>query len=549
LLMRTAFFLAPIILLAVVLRLPAFFQPAWYGDEGIFAAVAQAMSNGAFLYSDIWDNKPPGIFLVYLSAYLTGIDMLVVRLLDLGAMLGVVTLVFLMARRVAGELPAAIAGGVCAVLLASPIFEGHLANTETFMVLFTSLGMYLLLRRLDTPAVRPELLFAPGLAFGAALMFKQVAVFDAMAALLFVLLFFRLEPRYIGGFVAGLAVPPLLAGGLFFVTGSFADFWYATVVHLVDYRGDAPATGQLAIKLLPLAIALPYVVWLRPWKTGLSEGLLQLWLAFAVLGVVASGRAYPHYLIQAVPPLALVLVAWAVGRHLVMLRRGNVTAGLLVACLALYHVVFSPLGWVAWNQEPQTTREYYRNFLEYASGERSREQYEAFFDWRVPAHLRLIEEVKELSLDSSTLFVWGDLPWIYPEAGLENPTRYPVLFNAHAVEGSNEAVANLLIEAQSPYVLVLDGAAGDWEEVDDLLSEYYTYVLSLEGAVLYGLVTEDGGDEPVASQSRATGGLAFRTLILASASDAFAVGRSAWSSRERALWRDTLAGRGLSEGW
>ena len=52
-------------LLAVVLRYPSLFEPHWYGDEGIFAAIATNLRDGRMLYAAAWDNKPPLIYFTY----------------------------------------------------------------------------------------------------------------------------------------------------------------------------------------------------------------------------------------------------------------------------------------------------------------------------------------------------------------------------------------------------------------------------------------------------------------------------------------------------
>ena len=39
-----------------LLRIPSFWEPYWYGDEGIYLAIGQALQRGAVLYRDIWDN-------------------------------------------------------------------------------------------------------------------------------------------------------------------------------------------------------------------------------------------------------------------------------------------------------------------------------------------------------------------------------------------------------------------------------------------------------------------------------------------------------------
>src|SRR6266702_1389868 len=47
------------------LRLPSLIEPYWYGDEGIYEVVGKAMNQGHLLYRDIWDNKPPLLYVMY----------------------------------------------------------------------------------------------------------------------------------------------------------------------------------------------------------------------------------------------------------------------------------------------------------------------------------------------------------------------------------------------------------------------------------------------------------------------------------------------------
>ena len=52
-----------------ILRFPSLFEPFWYGDEGIFAAVARNLNLGGTLYQTAWDNKPPAIYLTYAAIF------------------------------------------------------------------------------------------------------------------------------------------------------------------------------------------------------------------------------------------------------------------------------------------------------------------------------------------------------------------------------------------------------------------------------------------------------------------------------------------------
>src|SRR5438270_13600238 len=61
------------LLLAVALsllwRLPSFFDPPWVNDEGTNFAIAQAMAHGLRLYAQVWENKPPALYLLYEAVY------------------------------------------------------------------------------------------------------------------------------------------------------------------------------------------------------------------------------------------------------------------------------------------------------------------------------------------------------------------------------------------------------------------------------------------------------------------------------------------------
>ena len=56
---------AATLLVAFLLHYPSLFEPRWYGDEGIFASVAESLRHGRMLYSGSWDNKPPLIYFTY----------------------------------------------------------------------------------------------------------------------------------------------------------------------------------------------------------------------------------------------------------------------------------------------------------------------------------------------------------------------------------------------------------------------------------------------------------------------------------------------------
>ena len=62
---KSFWFLLGISFLFFLLRLPSLIEPNWYGDEGIYQIIGKAMGSGRILYSQIWDNKPPLLYITY----------------------------------------------------------------------------------------------------------------------------------------------------------------------------------------------------------------------------------------------------------------------------------------------------------------------------------------------------------------------------------------------------------------------------------------------------------------------------------------------------
>ncbi|MDP3917665.1 MAG: hypothetical protein Q8Q30_00620, partial [Candidatus Woesebacteria bacterium] len=53
----------------LILRVPSFFEPYYYGDEMIYLALGEGVRQGIPLYLGLHDNKPP---LLYLTAAISG---------------------------------------------------------------------------------------------------------------------------------------------------------------------------------------------------------------------------------------------------------------------------------------------------------------------------------------------------------------------------------------------------------------------------------------------------------------------------------------------
>ena len=108
-----------------LLRLPAIVQPLGI-DQGIFSAAAWGMSQGGALYRDLWDQKPPGIHLLYRVAFtLIGTHERTVFWMDYGAFVATVALLVVVGRRLVNATWGWGAAAVYALLGLPPVRFGH----------------------------------------------------------------------------------------------------------------------------------------------------------------------------------------------------------------------------------------------------------------------------------------------------------------------------------------------------------------------------------------------------------------------------------------
>ena len=144
-----------LVLWVAVLRGPSLFVDPFGWDEGFYLIVGRRLLSGAQLYVDLWDYKPPGIFLIY--AALVAVSGGSVAAIVAGSALAVLATALLLAligERVFGQ---PRAGLYAAVMFPTYMLvrEGSGANAENFFVIFGALSVLLLGTHLRTPAEMP----------------------------------------------------------------------------------------------------------------------------------------------------------------------------------------------------------------------------------------------------------------------------------------------------------------------------------------------------------------------------------------------------------
>ncbi len=328
-------------LLAVCVRLPFLHTPLT-ADEGGYGEVARLWSRGAGLYQGAWVDRPQGLLLVFRAMlHVDGGSAEALHALAAVAAAVVVALTMVATARLAGRIPATIAGLAMATVGASPFIESFTLSGELLASVAAVASMLAFVVYLERGALRWLLL--AGLLTGCAVLVKQSA-FDAGAAAAVYLVWTRRRAGLVpaAALVAAAFVPVAVAAAS---APSFHDWWYA----MVTYRDQADSifTGSLHTRLDqartslgPAARGLGVLALLAVWGWRRWPRLAVLWLGFATLAVIGGGNFHNHYYQQVVPPLALLA---GIGGAEIWRRRSLPAIALCAAALAVTVAVTVPL--------------------------------------------------------------------------------------------------------------------------------------------------------------------------------------------------------------
>lgn len=301
-----------LILFAVALatRAVTFGNPIVHADEEFYFAAARLLAHGEWPYTDWWDRKPVGLFLLYLPPALLPwrAGVLAVQALALAAATGTAALIAALARRVGWAAGATLAG--VAYLVWIVLAEGEGGQSPVFYNVAIMGAAWLVLT--GRPAWGMLLV-------GLALQVKTSVVFEgAYLGLWATARAWRARgwrvaiPRASGW--AALALLPTAIAAAVFWTGGHGGDWLAAQLSILRRAADpwperlGNAAGLVAILSPLVAAALLH----RP-RTGEQRFVLG-WLAASLGGVALVGGWYDHYALPAMVP-ACVGAAGALGER------------------------------------------------------------------------------------------------------------------------------------------------------------------------------------------------------------------------------------------
>lgn len=416
-----------------LLRLPSLFEPYWYGDEGIYQTIGIALSQGKLLYKDIFDNKPPLIYLLY---SLFSSDQFTLRLVSI--IFGVLSVIafFLLTKKLFAEFKTNnkfacyLSTAFFSFIFGLPLIEGNIANAENFMLLPIILSALLIVNQKQFKNS-----FLAGLLLGIAFLFKVVAVFDFAALFLFISFVFlnnlqkhlkiketaKTLGKQLSPFIFGFILPIVTTCLFFLLRGAFSDFLNATLSTNVGYVGYGNKLlgipqGLLFIKLLALAI-FSVIIFIKKEKLGLASIFILLWFSFSLFNAFFSERPYGHYLLVLLPSFSLLL-----GLFIVSNKFKQIYLTLAIGSLLVIFKNFSlyPL---------EKNILYYQNIFDFIIGKIDVASYQSFFDKRTPLDYEIVQFIQPKMKTTDSIFIWGNNAQVYKLINTLPPGKYIVAYH------------------------------------------------------------------------------------------------------------------------
>jgi hypothetical protein len=464
-----------ILFIVFVLRIPNLFEPYWYGDEAIYMAVGEGLRQGLLLYRDIFDHKPPAI---YLLAALAGSIIWFKFILIVWHQ---VTLVIFwkFAERLLEKSSILekdmkkavfISTFFFAILTTLPTLEGNLVNSEVLMAGPTLLGFYLLWK--DKLTIKQLIL--SGLVFSIAFLLKVPAIFDILGLFTFWGLISIWNIKKIAltikdvFFVSlGILIPIILMTLYFWQKDAMTFYLQGFIGQNVSYVGSwatpkvGGESGGLVFRAEVLAGVLLILLLIKKFfdRTTL---FLSIWFAFSIFAMLLSGRPYPHYVIQAIAPLSLIIANLIFGSHRYRFMPLPVV-GLFLGSLIFYNFYYYPV------------HSYYKNFINFSLGKTTQVEYINNFDSRMGQTYEAAKYIVEHTNPKERMFIWGTEPELYALSRHVPPGRYITSFHIIDFYGEEETLKSLK-DNPPKYILVSKNEKRTLTGFDKFLQENYLYI-------------------------------------------------------------------------
>ncbi len=420
----------------MILRVPYLAIPFFCIDEGVYATAAREVLRGERLYTDLWLHKPPGIVYIYALIFLVKDSMTAVHLFT--ALWSFATSIAIYrAMRLLSDHQSSLLAAIFYAFFSTSYLPRDMqaANTELFMVLPLVLSFGFLV--VGMKRQRLGYLFSAGLFCSLGMIFKQPALFVAVAFIMAIILHYRKQETInkcilaLVTYCIGIMVPLVVLILWAYKSGSLGDMLRLVVGYNLGYVSDIHPLQYLyraydisirffGYNFLLLWLALVWLFASKPAKEDDKENgrLLLLFLLGSLLGTASGNRFFGHYFIQSLPALCMVA---AVALSSLFTNIQRIENGLICKSLCGSLIILVVLGFII----P------FQRFHGYGmidslgrllEGEGASPLVREIAS--KPHDASLAELVKSITEPGDKIFIWGFYPQLYYLSGRRPASRF-----------------------------------------------------------------------------------------------------------------------------
>jgi hypothetical protein len=450
----------------------------------IYLTLGQGIRQGVPLYSGLHDNKPP---VLYLIAALAGslvwfkVFLAVASLVSIVLFAKIVKILFENSSKAQK-----VSTIIFAVLTTIPLLEGNTANAENFMVAFSLGAIYILLAK----KLNIKNLLLSGSLFGLSFLTKVPALLDLPVILIFWVITTELKKENIARIlknslwiILGFLIPVVLSLVWYLASGHMGDYIKAAFMQNIGYvsswrPGDIQKSFLIrnAPLLIRLLIASFGMVLTFVFRKKLSRPFIiaSVWLMLSLFAVTLSERPYPHYLLQSVGAISILLA--------ILFTQKKIEQVFIVIPLVFTFLV--PVYYKFWYYPTST---YYSRFIKYAVGISSKEKYLSNFNKYTVRNYEIADFLANSSYKDDKIFVWGsDSPTIYALSRRLPPIKYVADYHMFDYSSTKEVAKALSLN--KPRFIIITLEAKPFVEITPLLRQYYLLVNRIGNAEIWSLI-------------------------------------------------------------
>ncbi len=464
-----------VLVATLLLRIPSFFEPYYYGDEMIYLTLGQGIKSGLTLYKDIHDNKPP---LLYYTAAIAGSVFWFRAILTIWML--ITTTIFwklvikLFPKNTLLQITSAIS---FAILTTLPLLEGQISNAELFMIGPTIIAFYLLIDKKFTTTK----LFLSGVLFSISTLYKVPGAFDLGAIIFFWIFYKKLNLKKSILILLGYLTPILLTIIWFASKNSLNEYIKAAFLQNIGYLSSwrpSDVEKPFLLRNLPLIIRSILLIlgicilYIKKTKISKEFVLTALWLLFSLFAVTLSERPYPHYLIQSVAPVSIFIG--------MLVARKNKEQVLSIIPLTL--AIFVPVYYGFWLYP---SFPYYQRFIKFATKSITKEEYFNLFGQNTLKNYKIAEYVLTSTNKNDKIFVWGDTSVIYALTKRLPPIKYTTDYHIKDFYSINATIAEIKKTNPKIIIIMTENSEILTSEFKQFLDINYVKVIQIEEAIIY----------------------------------------------------------------